>query len=60
MMMIFLTILFGVCAIVAFITGILIDLKTDPSAPLILTFFLSIIIGLSAIITFIAGYFMGV
>lgn len=58
-MMIFLTILFGVCAIIAFTTGILVDLKSDPSAPLILTFFLSIIIGLSAIITFIVGYFLG-
>ena len=59
-MMIFLTILFGVCAIIAFTTGILVDLKSDPSASLILTFFLSIIIGLSAIITFIVGHFLGV
>lgn len=58
-MMIFLTILFGICTIIAFTTGILVDLKSDPSAPLILTFFLSIIIGLSAIITFIVGHFLG-
>lgn len=58
-MMIILTILFAVCTIIGFTTGILTDLSSDPKPPLILTFFLSIIIGMSAIITFIAGHFMG-
>ena len=59
MIMIIFTIVFAVCTIVAFTTGILIDLNPDPKPPIILTFFLSIVIGMSAIIAFIVGHFTG-
>lgn len=59
MIMIIFTIVFVVCTIVAFTTGILIDLNPDPKPPIILTFFLSIVIGMSAIISFIVGHYAG-
>lgn len=59
MMMIICTIIFAVCSISGFATGILVDLKRQPHPALILTFFLSIVIGVSAAIVFIVGHFTG-
>lgn len=59
MIMVIFTVIFAVCTIVAFATGILIDLKPDPKPPIILIFFLSIVIGMSAIISFIVGHYAG-
>jgi hypothetical protein len=59
MIMILFTVIFAVCTIIAFTTGILIDLEPDPQPPMILTFFLSIVIGMSAIISFIVGHYAG-
>lgn len=57
MMMIICAILIAIGIIATIITGVLIDLKHDPSASLILVFFLSAVLALSAIITFIVGHF---
>lgn len=59
MMMIMCAIIFSVCSISGFATGILVDLKKQPHPALVLTFFLSIIISLSAAIVFIVGHFTG-
>lgn len=57
MMMIICAILIAVGIIATIITGVLIDLKRDPSTFLILVFFLSAVLALSAITAFIIGHF---
>ena len=58
-MMIICAIFIAIGIIATIITGIMVDGKTNPKPPLILSFYLSVIIGLSSIITFIVGHFIG-
>lgn len=59
-MMIICAILIVIGIIATIITGVMVDGKTNPKPPLILSFCLSAIIGLSAIVSFIVGHFVGV
>jgi hypothetical protein len=59
MIMIIYTIIFAVCIITAFTTGVLVDINPNPKPPIILIFFLSIVIDIGAIISFIVGHYVG-
>ena len=57
--MIICAILIGVGIIATIITGVMVDVKPNPTPPLILSLYISFLIALSSIITFVVGHFTG-